>query len=88
MAITFELPAAIEQQLRGEWDDFDAVAKESALAELYRQGKLTHHQLATSLELDRIAVDALLKRHQVTEDLISSEGLASQLAALNDHISK
>jgi hypothetical protein len=39
--ITFELPAAIEQQLRGRWADFDAVAKEAALVELYRQGKLT-----------------------------------------------
>ena len=37
MAITFELTAAIEQHLRGEWADFDAVAKESALVELYRQ---------------------------------------------------
>jgi len=88
MAITFELPADIEQHLRGEWADFDAVAKESALVELYRQAKLTHHQLATALDLDRFAVDALLKRHQVTEDLISAESLASQLAALHRLVNK
>ena len=88
MAITFELPAAIEQQLRGEWADFDAVAKESALVELYRQGNLTHHQLATALELDRFAVDALLKRHQVTEDLVSAEALTLQLAALQNLVNK
>ena len=61
MAVTFELPAKIERQLRGEWADFDAVAKEAALMELYRQAKLTHHQLATALGLDRFATDELLK---------------------------
>ncbi|HTK76827.1 MAG TPA: UPF0175 family protein [Gemmataceae bacterium] len=82
MAITFELPTSIEQQLRGEWADFDAVAKEAALVELYRQAKLTHFQLATALGLDRFATDELLKRHQVTEDLQSAEMLGSQIAAL------
>ena len=82
MAITFELPAMIEQQLRGEWADFDAVAKEAALVELYRQAKLTHHQLATALGLDRFATDKLLTQHQVTEDLVSAEALGSQIATL------
>jgi Uncharacterised protein family (UPF0175) len=82
MAVTFELPATIEQQLRGEWADFDAVAKEAALVELYRQAKLTHHQLATALGLDRFAADELLTRHQVTEDLVSAEALGSQIAIL------
>ncbi len=82
MSVTFELPATIERQLRGEWADFDAVAKEAALVELYRQAKLTHHQLATALGLDRLAVDELLKRHQVTEDLVSAEALGSQLVTL------
>lgn len=82
MAITFELPTLIEQQLRGQWADFDAVAKEAALVELYRQAKLTHFQLATALGLDRFETDELLKRHQVTEDLQSAEALSSQIAAL------
>ena len=82
MSITFELPDMIERQLHGEWDDFDAVAKEAALVELYRQAKLTHHQLATALGLDRFAADALLTRHQVTEDLVSAEALGSQIATL------
>jgi Uncharacterised protein family (UPF0175) len=84
MAVTFDLPAVIEQQLRGEWPDFDAVAKEAALVELYRQAKLTHYQLASALDLDRFATDELLKRHQVTEDLITAEALASQLAAVRN----
>jgi hypothetical protein len=82
MAISFELPAMIEQQLRGKWANLDAVAKEAALVELYRQAKLTHHQLAAALGLDRLAADELLKRHQVTEDLLSAEALGSQIATL------
>jgi hypothetical protein len=82
MAVTFELPVMIEQLLRREWSDFDAVAKEAALVELYRQAKLTHNQLAIALGLDRFAVDALLKRHQVTEDFLSAEALSSQIATL------
>ena len=88
MANTFELRTMIEQQLRGEWTDFDAVAKEAALVELYRQAKLTHHQLATALGLDRFAADELLKRHEVTEDLVSAEALGSQIAALRKLMDK
>ena len=88
MSVTFKLPAVIERQLRGEWADFDAVAKEAALVELYRQAKLTHHQLATALGLDRIAADELLKRHQVTEDLVSPEALGIQLVSLRKLVSK
>jgi hypothetical protein len=82
MPVTFELPPIIEKQLRDEWADFDAVAKEAALVELYRQAKLTHHQLATALGLDRFATDELLKRHHVTEDLLSAEELGAQLITL------
>jgi len=82
MPVTFELPAQIELQLRGECADFDAVVKEAALVELYRQGQLSHHQLAVALELDRFGVNELLKRHHVTEDLLTGEDLGRQLAAL------
>ena len=88
MAITFELPAQIERQLRDEWADLDAVAKEAALVELYRQAQLTHHQLATALGLDRFGVNELLKRHEVTEDLVSAEALGSQIATLRRLVSQ
>ena len=82
MAITFELPAAIEDHLRGICENFDAVAKEAALVELYRQGQLTHHQLASAFGLDRFATEELLQRHQVTEDLVTPAAFHSQLASL------
>jgi hypothetical protein len=82
MTITFQLPDTIEQHLRKEVGDVDQAAKEAALVELYRQEKLTHHQLATALDLDRFETDAVLKRHNVTEDLITPAEFGEQLAGL------
>ena len=82
MAISFELPSMIEEQLRKELVDLDQVAKEAVLVELYRQEKLTHHELAVALGLDRFETEALLKRHRVTEDCLTLEGLDEQLATL------
>ena len=53
MSISFDLPASVEDQLRRELADLDVVAKEAVLVELYRQGRLTHHQLGLSLGLAR-----------------------------------
>jgi hypothetical protein len=87
MSVTFELPEVIERQLRSDIANLDQVAKEAALVELYRQEKLTHHQLATALALDRFETDELLMRHNVTEDLITAEEHNSQLATLRKLVS-
>jgi hypothetical protein len=73
MSVTFDLPASIEQALRHELGNLDQAAKEAALVELYRQEKLTHHELSQSLGLDRLETEAILKKHNVTEDLLTSE---------------
>ena len=70
MSVRFQLPDDIEQQLRHDLTNLNQVAKEVALVELYRQAKITHHQLATALGLERFETVDLLKRHNVTEDLI------------------
>lgn len=62
--------------------DLDEAAKQAALVELYRQRTLTHHELGTALGLDRFETEALLKKHNVTEDLITTEELAEQIAGL------
>ena len=72
--VSFQLPANVEQQLRRELGDLNVVAKEAALVELYRQGQLSHGKLAESLGLSRYETDAVLKRHNVTEDLVDSRG--------------
>ncbi|MEX2120144.1 MAG: UPF0175 family protein [Pirellulales bacterium] len=82
MTISFQLPDAIEMHLRQEVADLDAAAKEAALVELYRQHKLSHHQLATALGLDRFETEALLKQHHVTEDLVTPAEFSQQLAGL------
>src|SRR5436309_9927996 len=60
--VSFQLPADVEQQLRRELGDLNAVAKEAALVELYRHGQLSHGKLAESLGLSRYETDAVLKR--------------------------
>jgi len=82
MAISFSLPEPIEEQLRVQVGNLDDVAKEAALVELYRQGQLSHHELATALNLDRFETDAVLKRHKVIEDLITQEEFDEQVAEL------
>ncbi len=82
MSVTFELPAEIEEQLRRETANLDQIAKEAALVELYRQEKLTHHQLSSALGLDRFETHDVLKRHGVTEDLMTAEEYDAQLANL------
>jgi len=82
VSISFDLPASVEDQLRRELADLDVVAKEAVLVELYRQGRLTHHQLGLSLGLERQETNGLLKRHKVVEDLPRAEELADQIATL------
>ena len=80
--ISFQLPDNIEKQLREELGDVDAAAKEAALVELYRQGQLSHGKLAEGLGVSRYETDALLKRHNVTEDLLTREEFDEQVIGL------
>ena len=69
MAVTFELPLDLEQDLRHDRQDIDAQAKEAFLVSLYRLGKLSHFALSQALGLDRFETEDLLHRHHVVEDL-------------------
>jgi hypothetical protein len=73
MAVTFGLPSEIEQRLRQQFGDLDQTAKEAALVELYRQHKLTHHELAEALGRSRFSTDELLKQHGVNYDITLEE---------------
>jgi len=81
MSVSFDLPIDVESQLRQRLGDLDRAAKEAALVELYRQGRLSHFELAKALGLSRLQTDDLLKRHHVTEDLMSLEELRIELDA-------
>ena len=82
MAVTVELPADVEQRLRAETPDLESEAKEAMLVELYRQDKLSHHELSLALGLDRFEVDGVLKKHKVTEDLPTDEEYEAALTRL------
>lgn len=82
MAVTIELPADIEQKLRQQSPDLNSVAKEAMLVELYRQDKLSHFELAQALRLDRFETEAVLKKHNVIEDLPTDEEYEEALARL------
>lgn len=88
MAVTFELPQLLERQLRSQLANLDDLAKEAALVELYRQRKLTQHELATALNLGRLEIEELLARHRVVEDLITTAEFSAQQAALSKLVGK
>jgi len=83
MSVSFDLPEGIEKQLRDELGDLDQAAKEAALVELYRLGKLSHGRLAECLGTSRYDTDAVLKRHNVTGDLPSLDEIDEQVACLD-----
>lgn len=69
MAVTFELPSTLEQDLRQSLQDLDSEAKEAFLVSLYRRGKLSHFALGQALGMDRFQTEELLHKHHVVEDL-------------------
>lgn len=82
MAVTFELPNDIEQNLRDEFGDLGQAAKEATLVELYRQRKITQVDLSRALGISRIEAEAVLKKHDVTEDLPTDAEHDAALARL------
>jgi predicted HTH domain antitoxin len=83
MAISFEIPADLEQSLAQQVGNVNEAAKEAALVELYRQGKISRPELSRALDLSRYETDGLLKKHRVTEDLISVDDLDEQLRSMH-----
>jgi hypothetical protein len=59
------------------------LAKEAALVELYRQHKLTHHELAIALGLGRFSTDALLKKYGVNYE-ITFEDIQRESASIGE----
>jgi hypothetical protein len=88
MSITFTLPAAVEDVLRTQFANLGEVAKEAAVVELYRLGKLSHGQLAESLGISRDEANAVLKRHNVTDDLLSVKEFDEQMTILRSLVNE
>lgn len=88
MSVCIELPTELEAALRRQIADLDRAAKESLLVDLYRQERITSHELASALGIDRFAADELLGRHGVTEDLPSLAELKSEVEGLETRLSR
>lgn len=71
MTISFDLPQDITEQANGT--DLTAKAKEALLVELYREEKITQHQLGEALGLGDYETDGLLKQYGVGFDLSLEE---------------
>lgn len=79
MTISFDLPRDITEPVDGT--DLNTKAREALLVELYREEKITQHQLGEALGLDDYETEGLLKRYSVGYDL-SVEEFESQRAFL------
>lgn len=84
--ISFDLPDSVERHLATLSDNVDAAAKEAAVVELYRQGQLSHGELADCLGISRMEVDGLLERHGVTEDLPTVAEFREQLEGIRNRL--
>ena len=83
MTIQFEIPHDIEREIGGHCTDANGEAREAFLVELYRQDRISHHQLAEALGLGRLETEGLLKRHKVSS-CVTAEEMRAQAAALRD----
>lgn len=76
MSVTFQLPDEIELQLRKDFPDLDAIAKQSLAIEAVRAGKLSVGQFASILGISVYEADGVLKKHRVYLDLTEEESEA------------
>ena len=82
MPVIVDLPKDIEEKLRRENPDLQTDVREACAVELFRQGRLNHFQLSRVLGLNRFDTDAVLKRHRVEEQSLTSADLESDRATL------
>ncbi|HVX85214.1 MAG TPA: UPF0175 family protein [Phycisphaerae bacterium] len=83
MTLTFDLSPDLEQQLHAQIPDLQKEGIEAMLVEFYRQDKITRPQLAQALGLCRLEVDAVLKAHNVTENVPTPEELRADFEHLS-----
>lgn len=79
MTVHINIPPSIEDAIRAAGGDVTSAVREAAFVEFYRRGLISHGKLAQELGIARTQVDSLLKRYNVTEDLMTVEELEKQL---------
>ncbi len=86
MSVRFELPHSLEARLRRDLGDLEETAKAATLAEVYRQGKISLHDLSEALGYDRFETMAFLKRLQVFDGAISHDDVDADRRTLDEAI--
>ncbi|MBI5094526.1 MAG: UPF0175 family protein [Candidatus Hydrogenedentes bacterium] len=81
--VTLSLPPDLEERLRREITNLDADVREAYAVELFRRGSLSHYELASILGLDRMEMDAYLKRHHVLEGSLTMADLDADRETLS-----
>jgi hypothetical protein len=79
--VTIQLPDEVSRLLGADPQVIGRQALEALVVDLYRRQKLTHHQLAGALSIDRFEADGVLKRHGVLIEMTAEE-FTSELADL------
>ena len=84
MTITVDIPDELAHQILREDQDPSRQVLEDIVLEAYRTHRLTEHQLAAVLGLDRYALDGFLKNREIwleygTDDLDRERELGIQL---------
>jgi len=85
MTISFDLLDLIERKLDvSSRVGLDREAKVAYLVELYRQGRIHHHQLAEALGLSRLETDGVLKRFEIPSGPVSVAELRTEVGSLRE----
>ncbi len=82
LTVRFDLPPDVEEKLRQETPHLDEEVKEAYALELFRRGRLSHHELSRVLGIDRFETDAYLKQHKVFEGSLTMEDLEADIETL------
>lgn len=82
MPVCITLPDQLEATLRCEIADLDLAAKEALLVELYRRERITKHEMATALGIDRFEANDLLTHYGVTDDLPTADDIEAEVLAV------
>jgi len=79
-----ELPPDIELRLRQENPEISKELQEEVVLDIFRRGKISHHELSRVLGLDRIETDVYLNEHRVFEGSLTNEDLEADYQALKN----
>lgn len=81
MTLEVQLPHELDDAIGGLRPAMSAAAREAALVEAYRRSAISPSELRSALNISRLDLDAVLKRHGVVEDLMTVEEFENDLAA-------